>query len=1063
MFYPLLMSWTVCAVRVETLSVSDFYPFGGDNGDTVMAKNDDGNSPDIPVSTKFPFFDKPHNKLIVSTNGAISFLTPVSQYTPDPFPLDGDRRLITPYWGDVDTRKGGQVWYRETTNSRILDRASNEIKTNFPEFNRFHAAWVFIATWDKVAFYGCSNGGCSKRNTFQAVLITNGQHAFAIFNYANIQWTTGTASEGNANTGLGGKPAQVGFNAGDGKVYYVVNGSRTADIVNINSKSNVDIPGKFVFRIDSSKIGGGGCNTEGNVIITPRSGPMFGGQHLTFSGPCVDQYSSFKVKFPGIRWVLECEIKSQYSFVCITPMFDSDGDLSVLIYLSNRTTTHSFEGTFFVLNPAFSKVLVNRVNPDIWGNGEHSISWDEKEAELENSSSVDLHLFTLQLRNGGLKFESFIAKKNISKSECMTTFSLNVTQHVALLRVTSRVETMIKMPPRGIWSDVFPISKSKDEAIQACQSWIKSETKSLSTDFDVGPCPCTIQQAVLDIVKYQPDPDCNRFQIKSKQTVNCRYRRDARHCVRLSGPSETGMDNVCCFNAKGNLIDSRVQEGGTLQRFHYLGKKPENVPYITNFYHDVVPFLQCCRFSQMQSDINQENTTYNLCQDFLKIRKYSSCQNYEPPRPARTSGDPHLSTLDGYSYTFNGAGEFVYIYTEDDLFKSQIRFEQFQKEDGSLVQATVATALVMEHINSSDRIEVRLNPIRTADVLRNGQLLDFEESNWMNLKGVTVILLPVEDNSTDKSIMVMFKDIKIAFNIQASKKILNISPVVQGDQLKGKLKGLLGNSDGNASNDLLSSTQQQLPENATDVLIFNQFGMSWVINETESLFTYEPGKSFADYHQPSFRPVFESSVTVTEEVRAVCGEDKECIFDFSVTGSRDVAEQSLTFQKQFQESQEAALIVLTCSDLPTIPGGVWESTNGNLENSSAVFVCRNGYMVYRSTNNVTCRNGHWEPNENPSCIKYGTDLYTRNTSTPIYSTSSDLPVYIGVGVGILFIIIFILILVILIRKRQRSGGFNIFSRASNLTPTEDTDDRSTELSPLKTEKIVPSESPSKIV
>lgn len=48
-----------------------------------------------------------------------------------------------------------------------------------------------------------------QRNTFQEILITNGQHSFTIFNYKNITWTTGTASGGNRNTGLGGTPAQV--------------------------------------------------------------------------------------------------------------------------------------------------------------------------------------------------------------------------------------------------------------------------------------------------------------------------------------------------------------------------------------------------------------------------------------------------------------------------------------------------------------------------------------------------------------------------------------------------------------------------------------------------------------------------------------------------------------------------------------------------------------------------------------------------------------------------------------------------------------------------------------
>ena len=96
----------------------------------------------------------------VNTNGVISFLSTVSTFTPDPFPLDGDRRLVAAFWGDVDTRKGGVVLYRESTDPVILKRASLEIRTYFPKFFRFQATWVFIATWDRVAFYGCTT--CEK-------------------------------------------------------------------------------------------------------------------------------------------------------------------------------------------------------------------------------------------------------------------------------------------------------------------------------------------------------------------------------------------------------------------------------------------------------------------------------------------------------------------------------------------------------------------------------------------------------------------------------------------------------------------------------------------------------------------------------------------------------------------------------------------------------------------------------------------------------------------------------------------------------------------------------------
>ena len=48
-------------------------------------------------------------------------------------------------------------------------------------------------------------------NTFQALITTDGSSSFAIFNYGNISWTTGTANGGDYETGLGGQEAQVEY------------------------------------------------------------------------------------------------------------------------------------------------------------------------------------------------------------------------------------------------------------------------------------------------------------------------------------------------------------------------------------------------------------------------------------------------------------------------------------------------------------------------------------------------------------------------------------------------------------------------------------------------------------------------------------------------------------------------------------------------------------------------------------------------------------------------------------------------------------------------------------
>lgn len=95
--------------------------------------------------------------LQVNNNGIISFLKEVSQFTPVAFPISKDRRVVAAFWADVDNRRAGDVYYRESTEQPILERASRDIMQYFPEFPGFSAQWVFIATWYRVTFFGGSS------------------------------------------------------------------------------------------------------------------------------------------------------------------------------------------------------------------------------------------------------------------------------------------------------------------------------------------------------------------------------------------------------------------------------------------------------------------------------------------------------------------------------------------------------------------------------------------------------------------------------------------------------------------------------------------------------------------------------------------------------------------------------------------------------------------------------------------------------------------------------------------------------------------------------------------
>ncbi|XP_050821293.1 sushi, nidogen and EGF-like domain-containing protein 1 isoform X4 [Gopherus flavomarginatus] len=249
--------------------LADFYPFGLEQGDAVTLKQDDGGSGLQPISVKFPFFGVGHTGLYVNNNGIISFLKEVSQFTPVAFPISKDRRVVAAFWADVDNRRAGEVYYRESKDQTILERATKDIGQYFPEFLEFSAVWVFVATWYRVTFFGGSS--FSPVNTFQIVLITDSKLSFTIFNYESITWTTGMhASSGGDFAGLGGIAAQAGFNAGDGKRYFNIPGSRTDDIVDVEMTTNVGIPGRWVFRIDDAQVQVGGCNNTTSVCLTLR-------------------------------------------------------------------------------------------------------------------------------------------------------------------------------------------------------------------------------------------------------------------------------------------------------------------------------------------------------------------------------------------------------------------------------------------------------------------------------------------------------------------------------------------------------------------------------------------------------------------------------------------------------------------------------------------------------------------------------------------------------------------------------------------------------------------------
>uniref|UniRef100_A0A1X7VHY5 Sushi domain-containing protein n=1 Tax=Amphimedon queenslandica TaxID=400682 RepID=A0A1X7VHY5_AMPQE len=233
-----------------SVPISRFYDFAGSTGDQTFTNVDD-QSTSLNLQSNFVFYGTNFSTVFINNNGLLSFYAAHNEYTSAPFPLP--QTLIAPFWADVDTRNGaGTVYYRETTASAIVSKVAQDIALAFPNQPPFTAKSVVIVTWSEVGYYEEND---DKHNTFQCVLATDGGRSYVIFLYLDdgINWVTGDASGGL--NGLGGTEAYVGFNfGGQNATYFAVQGSRTPAVIDIETTSNVEVAGLWIFQVNEAEI-----------------------------------------------------------------------------------------------------------------------------------------------------------------------------------------------------------------------------------------------------------------------------------------------------------------------------------------------------------------------------------------------------------------------------------------------------------------------------------------------------------------------------------------------------------------------------------------------------------------------------------------------------------------------------------------------------------------------------------------------------------------------------------------------------------------------------------------
>ncbi|XP_042638061.1 mucin-4 [Orycteropus afer afer] len=368
-----------------------------------------------------------------------------------------------------------------------------------------------------------------------------------------------------------------------------------------------------------------------------------------------------------------------------------------------------------------------------------------------------------------------------------------------------------------------------------CLQWLKRQSYWPNRGWNQISCPCSWQQGRWDL----------RF-----QHINIGWwGRGNRQLCSFS----SWQGGICCsYGSWGEL-----REGWRVRS-----------PW--QFDQELEPYNWCCRW----------NDKPHFCILYQQREPRVSCAGYRPPRPAWMFGDPHIITLDGANYTFNGLGDFLLVRAWDG--NSSFLLQGRTAQTGT-AQATNFIAFAAQYKSSSlEPITVQwlLEKNDKIQVQLNNKTVAFED-NHKDAKGQEIFNTTGLILTRNGSMVSANFDGTVTISVIALSNILHASSSLP-EEYQNHTEGLLGVWNDNPNDDFKMPNDSTIPQDSSEEMIFH-YAMTWKINGT-SLF----GKR-NDQLPSNFTPVFFNQLRNTsldQNLTSKCNKDVQCIFDALAT--RDI-------------------------------------------------------------------------------------------------------------------------------------------------------------------------------
>lgn len=420
--------------------------------------------------------------------------------------------------------------------------------------------------------------------------------------------------------------------------------------------------------------------------------------------------------------------------------------------------------------------------------------------------------------------------------------------------------------------------------------------------------PCTSRLASLWPQSWAVDAHCT-------SEDHCSSHPGSAICYRQARPNMDGSSHQVCYKKDGT-INTDLSGAGTADRIWCDGWW-----CLEHFVYDFLPFYVMMRLEALGERPWGDRSYLEEYRRYRPNPDPSSCDP-RAPQPARAAGDPHLCSLDGLCYTFNGAGEFWFLRAAELSVAVQIRMEIAQAS-GASPPLTSSTSTMPGTSSAADGATV------ITAVAVQAKVHTLEVALNKSTSGVHILIDGVVRELSFFDDRVDFGDMSVVSTLGAD---LHVSVYVHGlfalaisrrghlldlvmsasPALLNKTAGLVGVHNGNPDNDFMLDNGSRLSPDASVSSIHDDFGLSWMVHSwNQSLFAHASNASFLMFHRPDFRPYFFDLQTLAnapptlEELR-ICGASVECRFDLQATGDPALAAGTAAVVSVYSESVRIA-------------------------------------------------------------------------------------------------------------------------------------------------------------